>query len=240
MAAMGAPASPSDYYRMNLLDRLGASVRNERLAILASASPRARVRPTISPGETPGVDGLPLYLGSPHVTPYSVLTNQLFQMYAAGATGFALYTQTGMYDMGMWLAMRDVFEVISAPNIESIILDGAPVAEGTIECSDQAVVNAMEAGRGDGTAAVGSMLIASSSMPPGKAISACVRSAIDYAAAGLGGAKEEWKLCDLTTNATVPTTVTTGGTTTAVCWSSSAELGRLMLLARGRCGDEHE
>ena len=89
IATLGGPpvASPSDYYRVNLLDRLAASVRNERRAILASESPRAHVRPTISPGETPGVDGLPIYLGSPHVTPYLALKNQLLQIYAAGATG---------------------------------------------------------------------------------------------------------------------------------------------------------
>ena len=223
MAAMGAPASPSDYYRMNLLDRLGDSVRNERLAVLASAYPRAHLRPTISPGATPGVDGLPLYLGSPDVTPYLVLKNQLFQLYAAGATGFALYTQSGMYDMGMWLAMRDVFEVISAPNIESIILDGAPVADGTVcNCNDHAVVNAMM-GR-DGT---DQMLIASSSMPPGTAINACVRSTVSV----------DWKLCDLTTNGTVPTTIAVNGSsrTATVCWSSEAELGRLLLLTRHSC-----
>ena len=49
-----------------------------------------------------------------------------------------------MYDMGLWLAMRDVFEVISHPEIENVILDGSPVADVTVlNCSDHAVVNAM-------------------------------------------------------------------------------------------------
>ena len=85
MAEAGAPASPCDYYRLNLLDRLAATVRNERLAILASHFPAARLRPTLGPGETPGVDGLAIYLGT-EVTPYAVLFNQLIQVYAAGAT----------------------------------------------------------------------------------------------------------------------------------------------------------
>ena len=39
----------------------------------------------MGPGETPGVDGLAIYLGT-EITPYSVLFNQLIQIYAAGAT----------------------------------------------------------------------------------------------------------------------------------------------------------
>jgi hypothetical protein len=190
IAALGAPASPCDYYRINLLDRLAASVREERLAILASDYPRSGLRPTISPGETPGVDGLPLYLGSAHTSAYSVLKNQLFQMYAAGATGFAYYTQTGMYDMGLWLAMRDVFELIT-PH-EGIILDGLPLATGSVHnCSSHAVVNGMQG-------LDGSVLIASSSMPPGKAIAACVRLS-----AGVTALTDGWRLCDLASNTTV-------------------------------------
>ena len=65
--------------------RLAATVRNERLAILKSGFSHASLRPTMGPGETPGVDGLAIYLGT-EITPYSVLFNQLLQIYAAGAT----------------------------------------------------------------------------------------------------------------------------------------------------------
>jgi hypothetical protein len=213
MAAAGAPASPCDYYRLNLLDRLAATVRNERMAILASGFPGAGLRPTLSPGETPGVDGLALYLGSADVTPYSVLYNQLIQTYAAGATGFAYYTQTGMYDMGLWLAMRDVVELIT-PH-EGLILDGAPAPDGAIfNSSEHAVVNAM-VGRD------GSMLIAASSMPPRREVAACVRSA---------SATKEWQLCDLASNTMVgSTTVASVG---VICWTSAEESGSLMLFGR--------
>ena len=98
--------------------------------------------------------------------------------------------------MGLWLAMRDVFDVISDPGIESIILDGSPVADGTVfNSSEHAVVNAMM-GRF-------SMLIASSSMPPGEAITACVRTRSSATVK-----QQDWKLCDLVTNETVPTTTT--------------------------------
>ena len=104
MATMGGGpvASPSDYYRVNLLDRLAASVRNERRAILASESPRAQLRPTISPGATPGVDGLPIYLGSKHVTPYLALKNQLFQMYLPTYLLFDAPTKLLLYSAA-WL-----------------------------------------------------------------------------------------------------------------------------------------
>ena len=167
------------------------------------------------------------------MTPYLALKNQLLQIYAAGATGFAYYTQSGMYDMGLWLAMRDVFDVISDPGIESIILDGSPVADGTVfNSSEHAVVNAMM-GRF-------SMLIASSSMPPGEAITACVRTRSSSTTVKI---QQDWKLCDLFTNETVPTTTTgevalhygSRNGTASVCWSSAAELGRLLLLTRHSC-----
>eukprot|EP01047_Picozoa_sp_COSAG01_P140136 COSAG01_NODE_71009_length_257_cov_0.651899_2_plen_51_part_01 len=44
--------------------------------------------------------------------------------------------------MGLWLAMRDVFSLITP--YEDIILDGRPVPEGWIyNCSEHAVVNGM-------------------------------------------------------------------------------------------------
>jgi hypothetical protein len=214
MAATGAPASPCDYYRLNLLDRLAATVRNERMAILASGLPKAGLRPTLSPGETPGVDGLALYLDSADVTPYSVLYNQLIQIYAAGATGFAYYTQTGMYDMGLWLAMRDVFELVIAH--EDLILDGGPAPDGAVfNSSEHAVVNAM-------VGQDGSMLIAASSMPPGREVTACVRSA---------SATKEWQLCDLASNTTIEST-TVVSEVGVICWTNAKESGSLMLFGR--------
>lgn len=115
------------------------------------------------------------------------------------------------YDMGLWLAMRDVFSLITP--YEDIILDGRPVPEGWIyNSSEHAVVNGMM-----GTD--GSVLIASSSMPMGREVVACVRSSF---------ASQHWRLCDLSTNATVASTSGKhGGAST--CWRTATETGSLLL-----------
>ena len=111
--------------------------------------------------------------------------------------------------MGLWLAMRDVFSLITP--YEDIILDGRPVPEGAIyNCSEHAVVNGM-------MATDGSVLIASSSMPMGREILACVRSPV---------ANREWSLCDLSTNETVSSGGYGGA---ATCWRSARETGSLLL-----------
>ena len=115
--------------------------------------------------------------------------------------------------MGLWLAMRDVFSLITP--YEDIILDGRPVPEGWIyNCSEHAVVNGMM-----GTD--GSVLIASSSMPMGREVVACVRSSF---------ANQDWRLCDLSTNATVARSSANGkhgGAST--CWRAATETGSLLL-----------
>lgn len=114
--------------------------------------------------------------------------------------------------MGLWLAMRDVFSLITA--YEDIILDGRPVPEGAIyNCSEHAVVNGM-------MATDGSVLIASSSMPMGHEVLACVRSPV---------ANREWKLCDLSTNATVSSALSGVHGGAAMCWRTARETGSLLL-----------
>ena len=115
--------------------------------------------------------------------------------------------------MGLWLAMRDVFSLVTP--FENIILDGHPVADGAIyNCSEHAVVNGM-------VAADGSVLIASSSMPMGSEVVACIRSP---------AANRDWRLCDLWTNTTLGV-LSVGHGDAAMCWHTAKETGSLLLFA---------
>ena len=87
-----AGATPCEYFRMNCLDRLAALTREQRLAIGSSGK---SLRPTITPGETPGTFGLPPNIDQPGGAEGAML-NSLLQLFASGATGFALYTSIGM------------------------------------------------------------------------------------------------------------------------------------------------
>ena len=111
--------------------------------------------------------------------------------------------------MGLWLAMRDVFSLITP--YEDIILDGRPVPEGWIyNSSEHAVVNGMM-----GTD--GSVLIASSSMPMGREVVACVRSSF---------ASQHWRLCDLSTNAAL----SMGGVTRVAIMTMKTAMEKLSVL----------
>ena len=95
--------------------------------------------------------------------PGVAMYNMLIQGFASGMTGFNVYTSIGMYDMGLWLAMRDAIDVVT-PH-EDLLCDGAPAALTTFsDTAAVAVVSGM-------AAKDGSLLIASSTIPHGSATS---------------------------------------------------------------------
>lgn len=116
----------------------------------------------------------------------------------------------GMYDMGLWLAMRDAIAVVTP--YEDLLVDGAPADLGTFSGVDSnAVVSAMEGPDG-------ALLIASSTLPAGLPTSFTV-----HAKAAVGAT---WSLCDLGTRKSVP--VPASGT---VAWHVESEGGTVLLLA---------
>ena len=121
--------------------------------------------------------------------------------------------------MALWLAMRDVIDIITP--YEDLLMDGAPAPTTMFSSvAATALVSAM-AEHVDGS---GSVLIASSTIPHGLPTAFTVTP---------HGAKPSWKLCDLKTNKSVAV-----DTTGAATWSSVAEDGSLLILsAKTPCHD---
>ena len=199
---LGLADMPSFYERpiQNDLQTMAEYVRDERLTIGTGSE----LIPWLTPGQTPGTDG-------PHsADPGAALFNTLIQAFASGATGFNVFDDDGVYDMAIWLAFRDAVALV-APH-EDLIMDGFPAPNGTFsQVAPGAVVSAMQAA--DGSA----MLIASSTVPPGRPTSFAV--SMPSAAGGT--------LCDLRTRRCVP--VPADG---EAPWSCEAEGGAVLLLAK--------
>ena len=195
---------------MNSLDRLAASTRAERLAVGNSTS----VIPWLSPGQTVADGGAPPEDTDPGVA----LFNALLQVFASGATGFHLYTHNGFVDMSMWLAVREAIAMVTP--YEDVIMDGTPAPDGTFSnVAPAAVLSAMT-----DTANAGMLLIASSTMPYGRATAFTV--ATPHAVSGGG-----WLLCDLSTNKSVA-----AGSDGSATWSSAAEKGSVLVFgAKTQC-----
>jgi hypothetical protein len=72
-------------------------------------------------------------------------TSFFLQLFANGATGFSMYPSVGIYDMSLWLAMRDVIELLTP--FEDLLCDGTPATTAEVfpTLSDAAVVSAMAA-----------------------------------------------------------------------------------------------
>ena len=87
-------ATPCVYFRMNCLDQLASQVRAERLAIGDTGK---TLRPTMTPGATPGTFGTPQIIWAEPGGAQAAMFNRLIQVYASGATGFSLYTSIGMH-----------------------------------------------------------------------------------------------------------------------------------------------
>jgi hypothetical protein len=200
---LGLADMPSFYERpiQNDLQTMAAYVRAERLTIGTGSE----LIPWLTPGETPGTDG-------PHsADPGAAMFNSLIQAFASGATGFNVFDDDGVYDMAIWLAFRDAIALV-APH-EDLVMDGIPAPNGTFSrVAPGAVVSAMQAA--DGSA----LLIASSTVPPGRPTSFAVR--MPFATAG-------GRLCDLQTGRCVP--VAAGG---EASWSCEAEGGTVLLLTK--------
>jgi hypothetical protein len=112
--------------------------------------------------------------------------NVVIQAFASGATGFNVFASDGMYDMSLWLAMRDAIALVQP--YEDLICDGMPIAGGAITAAaSAAVVNGM-------MSAAGEILIASSTIPHGLPTQFTVASP---------HARASWVLCDLATNESV-------------------------------------
>jgi hypothetical protein len=90
------------------------------------------------------------------------MLNMVIQCFANGATGFNVYTTDGMYDMSLWLAMRDAIALVT-PH-EDIIMDGVLVGDGDGRSFTHAAAPAVVSGisTDEGT------LVASSTVPIGK------------------------------------------------------------------------
>jgi hypothetical protein len=207
LASLGFSTEPSYYDMMNSLDRLAASTRAERLAVGNSTA----VIPWLSPGQTVADGGAPPENTDPGVSLY----NALLQVFASGATGFHLYTHDGFVDMSMWLAVRDAIAMVTP--YEDIIMDGTPAPDGTFtNVAPAAVLSAMI------TAGDGMLLIASSTMPYGRATEFTVATP---------HALSSWLLCDLSTNESVA-----AGSDGSATWSSAAENGSILVFgAKTRC-----
>ena len=137
--------------------------------------------------------------------------NMLIQGFANGMTGFEIYAAIGMYDMDLWLAMRNAIEVM-VPH-EDLICDGAPGPLSTFsETATAAVVSAMAEQDGSG------LLIASSTIPHGLPTSWT---------ATVHGADASWLLCDVVTLKS--TAVSSGG---AVTWAHPAEAGSVLVMSK--------
>lgn len=202
-AEIGLADMPSYYGVENGLDYLAAKIKTERLAVGTSTE----LIPWLTPGQTGGTGGP--HSGDPGVAFF----NMLIQCFANGATGFNVYTSIGVYDMSIWLAMRNAIALVTP--YEDIIMDGTPVASTTFtEVAETAVVSAMvSTGQG--------MLIASSTLPHGMQTSFTVTGSHALAVAA------DWLLCDLATLKSVAPS-----SDGAVTWSAESENGSVLLLAQ--------
>lgn len=197
---IGLADMPSMYERpiQNDLRALAQNVRDERLTVGTSTE----LIPWLTPGQTPGTNG-PKF-----AYPCLSMFNTLIQVFCAGATGFNMFDNDGVYDMGLWVAMRDAISLV-APH-EDILMDGVPAATSTItNVSSNAIVSAMISADG------ASILIASSTVPPGRPTSFTVHAP----------QRSSW-LCDLTTNKSI--SIENG----AITWSSTRETGTVLLLSQ--------
>ena len=137
--------------------------------------------------------------------------NMLIQGFASGMTGFNVYTSDGMYDMALWLAMRDAIAAVT-PH-EDLLCDGAPAPNATFSgVAATAVVSAMKAK--DGSA----LLIASSTIPHGLATSFTVQA---------DGADASWRLCDVSTLKSID-----ASSSGSASWKDEAEDGSVLLFAK--------
>ena len=107
-------AEPSYYESQNGIDTLALVVRQQRLAIGTTAP----LNPWLTNGETTDTGG------PQSADPGRAMFNRLLQTFVNGATGFNIYVNFGVYDMALWLGMRDAIDLV-AP-FEDIIMDGAP------------------------------------------------------------------------------------------------------------------
>lgn len=121
-----------------------------------------------------------------------------------------MYVNFGLYDMALWLAFRDVIDLVTP--YEDIVMDGAPAPSSAFsKLSGDALLSAMvDPAKG------GRMLIASSTIPHGLPSSFTVVAE---------GATPAWMLCNVMTNHSVRVAV--GG---EASWDSRAEFGSLFLL----------
>jgi hypothetical protein len=137
--------------------------------------------------------------------------NLLIQGFANGMTGFNVYTSIGMYDMDLWLAMRDAISAVTP--YEDLLCDGTPAPVSTFsETAAAAVVSAMA--EQDGSR----LLIASSTIPHGLPTSWT---------ATVHGADASWLLCDVVTLKSA--TVSSGG---AAKWTHPAEPGSVLVMSK--------
>ena len=113
-----------------------------------------------------------------------------------------------MYDMAIWLAMRDAIALVT-PH-EDLIMDGVPAPVAALsEVATTAVVSAMSTSTG--------LLIASSTVPHGLPTAFTVTHA--------AAASSRWLLCDL---ASLKSVAPTAG---AAKWVSDADDGTVLLFA---------
>jgi hypothetical protein len=206
---LGLPDVPSEYGVENGLEVLAQAVRAERQAVGAGTP----LVPWVTPG-TCGDCG-----GGQTDDPGRALRNQLIQLFANGATGFSVYPSVGVYDMSLWLAMRDVIELLTP--FEDLLCDGTPATTTDVfpALSDTAVVSAMAATCDcPCPCAPAAFLVASSTIPHGLFTQWSIR-----APTGVG---HGWRLCDLATNRSV--LATANGTAT---WTSRAEDGSVLLFS---------
>lgn len=196
----GIADMPSYYGVQNGLDVVARSIRQERLAV----GTKSELVPWFTPGETTGTGG------PQSADPGRAMFNILIQAFGSGATGFNIYTTEGMYDMALWLAMRDAI-AIATPH-EDLLCDGTPASAGTfVDVAPSAVLSAMKEATG------GALLIASSTMPHGLATEFSVVAE---------GANVDWLLCDCGT--LVSSNVSAGG---VAHWRTPQEDGSVLLMA---------
>eukprot|EP00040_Diaphanoeca_grandis_P028166 m.161880 g.161880 ORF g.161880 m.161880 type:complete len:971 (-) comp31257_c0_seq1:282-3194(-) len=199
--ALGFADMPSYYGLQNGLDVLAATIRRERLAV----GTQSELIPWLTPGATGGTGG------AQTADPGTAMYNVLIQAFANGATGFNVYTTEGMYDMALWLAMRDAIAIVT-PH-EDVVCDGAPIESDMFTAvAATAVVSGMQSAKGD------AVLIASSTIPHGLPTAFTVRAT---------HADDTWVLCDCKTLKSSP--VSASG---FVQWTSEREMGTVLLMAK--------
>ena len=203
---LGFADTPSYYSLMQSLERMANNTRQERLAIGTARD----LHPWVSPGQTPGTGGVPPVPGSAaphaHAGLGVAMFNSLIQLFANGATGFNMYTSDGFVDMQLWLAVRDVVELVVP--FEDLLMDGSPAPPDTFfGVAASAVVGAM-------ADSAGTLLVASSTLPHGAPTQFSLRAARATAA---------WRLCDLRTKRSVAASASG-----VAVWQAAAELGTLL------------